>query len=195
LALLRDTIIVDTVNLNPNAKKATDLDKYQLKQIETVLGIEEFSAQQSREDRLDLIGKAKGSIQGFTTEQILRKDLKMVTFCNGIRAVVPSSLRLGYDLCKEEIQIGSIFEDFCQKYKVQLLIVVAHEKKKRDILLYRASDHIEELTVHQIVNALLQHEEIKISLTPDFDKIVERAIHLNQESAENQEFQEFMDEP
>ena len=104
----------------------------------------------------------------------------MVTFCNGIRAAVPSSLRLGYDLCKEEIQIGSIFEDFCQKYKVQLLIVVAHEKKKRDILLYRASDHIEELTVHQIVNALLQHEEIKISLTPDFDKIVERAIHLNQ---------------
>lgn len=164
LALLRDTIIVDTVNLSPEVKKATDLDKEQLKQIEIALGMEKSIAYQSRKDRLKLIGRAKGSIEGFTTDQILRKDLKLVTFCNGIRAAVPSTLRLAYDLCQEDKQIVSIFEHFCQKYKVQLLIIVAHQKKKRDILLYQASDHTQELIVRQIVNALVQHEEIKISV-------------------------------
>ena len=60
LALLRDTIIVDTVNLSPKAKKATDLDSAQLNQIDKVLGLKEVF----RSQRLKLVSKAKGEIFG-----------------------------------------------------------------------------------------------------------------------------------
>ena len=57
LALLRDTILADTVNLSPAAKKATELDSAQLNQIEAMLEMEAF---ENRSKRLHLIRKAKG---------------------------------------------------------------------------------------------------------------------------------------
>ena len=201
LGLLRDTIIVDTVNLSPKAKKATKLDASQLGQIEETLGSIEVYG--NRWQRLELISKAKGmefeclkisialitslyiptgSIEGFTVDQMLRKDLKMIAFKNGIRAAVPSTLKLSYELCQSEDNVEKIFENFCQKYKVPLLIIIAHDKGRRDILLFQPAsvDQVNK-TVDKIVNALCAHEETQITKTPEFHKIVRGgAVHLKQ---------------
>ena len=113
---------------------------------------------------------------------MLRKDLKMIVFKNGIRAAVPSTLKLSYDLCRSEDHIEKIFEKFCQKYKVPLLIIIAHNAGRRDILLFHpaSADQVDK-TVDKIVNALCAHEETQITKTPTNHKIVpDHAVHLAQ---------------
>ena len=73
LSLLRNTIIVDTVNLSKTAKKATPQDELALQKIESILDLKVTSRQRT----LDEIAAAKNSIEGFTPDQLMRKDLKV----------------------------------------------------------------------------------------------------------------------
>ena len=73
LSLLRNTIIVDTVNLSKTAKKATPQDESALQKIESILDLNDTS----RQTMLDEINAAKNSIEGFTPDQLMRKDLKV----------------------------------------------------------------------------------------------------------------------
>lgn len=72
LRLLRSTIITDTVNLSPLAKKATPKDERILNALEKKLG-----SVKARENELDDITAAKCRIDGFSVEQLMRKDLKV----------------------------------------------------------------------------------------------------------------------
>ena len=119
-----------------------------------------------------------GAIEGFTVEQMLRKDLKMISFTNGIRAAVPSTLILSSDLCQSENHIEETFGKFCQKYKAQLLIIIAHQKGQRDILIFNPVNQLDSTTTtDHIVNALCAHEETQITKSyPEFQHM----IHLRQ---------------
>ena len=73
LTLLRNTILVDTSNLCPKVNKATPKDVSSLEEIEAI--IDEKS--NSRESILAQINTAKMSIEGFSVDQLMRKDLKV----------------------------------------------------------------------------------------------------------------------
>ena len=76
LKLLRNTILVDTSNLCPKVNKATPKDVSTLEEIETIIDEKSYS----RESTLVEINTAKMSIEGFSVDQLMRKDLKVSSF-------------------------------------------------------------------------------------------------------------------
>ena len=62
LTLLRNTILVDTINLCPNAKKATPTDISILEEIETITK----DNAELRQEKFEELDKAKRSIEGFS---------------------------------------------------------------------------------------------------------------------------------
>lgn len=141
LELLRNTIITDTENFSPVVKKATPLDQSVVEQIEEMLP----DTLLSRSATFENIKAAKGSIEGFSAEQLMRKDLKIVSFQNGTVAAVPSTLLLASEICaiKNLEEIETIFEDFCRKYKAKVLIIVGLNTRiyGRDLLLFYTHDY------------------------------------------------------
>lgn len=78
LRLLRWAILIDTVNLSEQHKKATPKDKDMLEKIEIALGLDHDD--EVRNDRKTLhqkISQAKSDTSKFTGYQKLRKDLKV----------------------------------------------------------------------------------------------------------------------
>ena len=69
MKLLRDTILIDTVNLSPHAKKATELDFSMLAKIEEIV----LNFPPRNETFCDL-QNAKNDIGSFTINQLMRKD-------------------------------------------------------------------------------------------------------------------------
>ena len=168
MELLRATIITDTVNFSPHAKKATALDISITEKIEKMLP----NLQTSRKTILSDISNAKRDIEGFTTEQLFRKDLKIVPLFNGTQAAVPSTLLLADEICNkiENVEeLEAIFDKFCQRYNSQLLIVIAINHGKRDILFYYPDEHknCSEL-VNNMKKSLLDHGEINAEISKEF---------------------------
>ena len=104
MELLRATIITDTVNFSPHAKKATALDISITEKIEKMLP----NLQTSRKTILSDLSNAKRDIEGFTTEQLFRKDLKIVPLPNGTQAAVPSTLLLADEICKRFDEVKNL---------------------------------------------------------------------------------------
>lgn len=74
--LLLGTILLDTVNLSPSAQKATPKDWKAVGELEEVLG--KMGAKRAREELYNPIVKARSDISSLTTDQLLRKDCKML---------------------------------------------------------------------------------------------------------------------
>jgi len=194
LALLRKTIITDTVNFSPSAQKFAALDKLILTRIEAALGIPNDKVaeekEQERQEIFQSINTAKGSTEGFSVHQLIRKDLKLVTFNGGAttRAAVSSTYpNLAQELCLKEDNIQVVLKEFLEKSKVQLLIVIGLNKTRdaMDILLFHSSDKNIVRLVDAIVDALCQRQEIQILKNPAFNKIIDvdhpcKATHLTQ---------------
>ena len=194
LALLRKTIITDTVNFSPSAQKFAALDKLILTRIEAALGIPNVKVaeemEQERQEIFQSINTAKGSTEGFSVHQLIRKDLKLVTFNGNTRAAVSSTYpNLAQELCLKEDNIQVVLKEFLEKSKVQLLIVIGLNKTRdaMDILLFHSSDdkNIIVRLVDAIVDALCQRQEIQILKNPAFNKIIDvdhpcKATHLTQ---------------
>ena len=169
MELLWSTIITDTINLSPAAKKATQLDISTLELIEKTLTNSQLS---TREDVFNDIFKAKSDIKGFTVEQLLRKDLKIVPFSDKIQAAVPSTLLLAEELCEKSGELENletIFNNFCQRYKSQLLIIIGTNQVRRDILFYHpeGQSQISKL-INQITESLTNHAEIDAKVHLEF---------------------------
>ena len=180
LELLRSTIITDTINLSPAAKKATPLDISTLELIEKTLP----NSQLPREDVFSDIFKAKSDIKGFTVEQLLRKDLKIVPFSDKIQAAVPSTLLLAEELCEKggELEnLETIFNDFCQRYKSQLLIIIGTNQVRRDILFYHpeGQSQISKL-INQITESLINYAEIDAKIDLEFKTPSSRCVLIKQ---------------
>jgi len=159
LDLLRSTILTDTCNLSPAAKKATQLDISILELIEKILP----KPQLARKDVFDNISQAKRSIDGFTVDQLFRKDLKIVPFSDEIQAAVPSTLLLSghiFELHKGQ-NFEKIFDNFCQRYECQLLIVIGNDHGERDILFYYPeSQNQSSKLIGQFVESLINNVDI-----------------------------------
>lgn len=177
LELLRATIITDTVNFSSHAKKATALDISITEKIEKMLP----NLLPSRKTVFSDISNAKRDIQGFTTEQLFRKDLKIVPLPNETQAAVPSTLLLADEICKkfEDVEeLEAIFDKFCQRYNSQLLIIIGHNHGKRDILFYYPEEHknCSEL-VNDMKKSLLEHAEINAKV---FKELSSRCLLIKQ---------------
>ena len=177
LKLLRNTIVTDTENLNPVIKKATTLDISILEQIENTL----TKPLPSRSAVFEEIRSAKVSIEGFTTQQLLRKDLKLISFKKGTLAAVPSTLVLASSICKREGENAVVlFEQFCEKYGAQVLIIIGLCQDDRDMLFYCPQSNFEKgtLLINRFTHALLNHPEVNVSPTANFDETFPRCVHF-----------------
>jgi len=165
LELLRATILTDTINLSKKAKKATTLDISITEKIEKIL----CHTQLSREFVFRDIVEAKRDIKGFTAEQLLRKDLKIVPLPNGSTAAAPSTLFLAAEICNRFENVNSmeaLYDKFCQKYNSQLLIIIGSNHGKRDILFYYPEEQIDSAElVKDMEKKLLKHEEINAEVS------------------------------
>jgi len=126
----------------------------------------------SREIIFSDISNAKKDIKGFTTEQLFRKDLKIVPFPNGTQAAAPSTLLLADEICNkiENVEeLEAIFDKFCLRYNSQLLIIIGSNHGKRDILFYYPEEHenCSEL-VNNMKKSLLDHGEINAEVSKEF---------------------------
>jgi len=176
LELLRAAILTDTINFSSNAKKATALDISVTERIEEIL-----PNLQAREIIFKKISKAKKNIDGFTTEQLFRKDLKIVPLPDGTQAAVPSTLLLADEVCKrfkEVKELEATCDNFCRRYESQLLIIIGHNHGKRDILFYypEKQNNCAEL-VEDMKNRLLNHREINAKV---FQEISPRCLLIKQ---------------
>jgi len=172
LKLLRDTILVDTSNLCPKVNKATPKDVSTLEEIEAI--IDEKS--DSRESTLVEINTAKMSIEGFSVDQLMRKDLKRISIRKDVIASVPSIVISVSDMCRMEGEesIENIFEDFCEKYNTPILIVFGINKQlQRDIGFYlpkNNSDNLEAL-LDKTIESLLKNLELNAEESPEINFI------------------------
>lgn len=73
LDLLHKTILLDTVCLDPSARRVTPKDVKMIEAIENIIG------QQDRKDIFDRIWEAKQQVNHLTPSQLLRRDLKSVS--------------------------------------------------------------------------------------------------------------------
>jgi exopolyphosphatase len=177
LLLLRSAIITDTVNMSPTAQKATDQDKMVLDEIESIVQ----TVSHIMEPRVTLheaINQAKQSIEGFTVDQLMRKDLKVVAFSNGVLMAVPSIVILTKDLCKREDPIEVTFEAFCRKYESAMLIIMGNQNG-RDVLIYYTKEGNQAHLAHSVADVLLQHPDIGMTKTNALS-FVPRSIYLHQ---------------
>jgi exopolyphosphatase len=85
-ALLRQTIILDTMNFSPLAKKTTPKDEIMVKELEMA---DCLGAAQSRSLVFSNLIQAKSDVSGLSTIQLLKKDLKVLRVA-GLQVAVSS---------------------------------------------------------------------------------------------------------
>ncbi|XP_004632547.1 exopolyphosphatase PRUNE1 [Octodon degus] len=81
-ALLHGTIILDCVNMDLKIGKATPKDKEYVEKLEAL-----FPDLPERNEIFDCLQKAKFDVSGLTTEQMLRKDQKVI-YTQGVKAAI-----------------------------------------------------------------------------------------------------------
>ncbi|XP_016047383.1 exopolyphosphatase PRUNE1 isoform X2 [Erinaceus europaeus] len=92
-ALLHGTIILDCVNMDPKIGKATPKDTKYVEKLEAL-----FPDLPKRNNIFDSLQKAKFDVSGLTTEQMLRKDQKII-FRQGTRAAI-SAIYMDLEMCE-----------------------------------------------------------------------------------------------
>jgi len=159
LSLLRNTIIVDTVNLSKTAKKATPQDESALQKIESILDLNDTS----RQTMLDEITAAKNSIEGFTPDQLMRKDLKIIPIMEDTLAAVPSIVMLVKNICKMDDSMDKVFDLFCKKYECPMLILLGMQNC-RDIGIYLPEEQAKlKPVVTKIIETLCGHSDLGVN--------------------------------
>jgi len=111
--LLGGTILLDTVNLDDSAGRVTDADKEIAAHLLPLCPL-------SREDFFSQVQKAKFSVQGLSTNDLLRKDYKQwmlgKTLCG-----IGSALIALEDWARMDSDLSRGFEDFTVERKLDIL--------------------------------------------------------------------------
>ena len=81
LSLLHETIVLDTVNFSPSAKKGTPKDVEMAEKLEAKLGKSGLKA--SRVEIFSRLTEAKSDVANLSTAQLLRKDVKVLNSAAG----------------------------------------------------------------------------------------------------------------
>lgn len=131
------TILLDTVNLDPDAKRVTPRDDAVAMQLLTL-------AKQDRTALFNSLQYEKFNVAGLSTRDILRKDYKeyrMGTVACGIA----SALLPMIDWLKQDSALDAAFTQFCTERKLDVLVVMNA---------YTATDFKREMAVHALDVAL-----------------------------------------
>lgn len=136
-ALALGTILLDTVNLDPEAKRVTPRDEAVATQLLAL-------AKRDRNSLFDSLQSEKFNVAGLSTRDILRKDYKEyrmgALLCGIASALLPIA-----DWQKKDIDLDASFAQFCTERKLDVLVVMNA---------YTATDFKREMAVHTADAAL-----------------------------------------
>ncbi|XP_051901713.1 exopolyphosphatase PRUNE1 isoform X2 [Pristis pectinata] len=141
--LLRSTIVLDCINMAPAAGKVTPKDSEYVALLES-----RFHDLPPRATVFDALQEAKFDISGLTTEQMLRKDLKVV-FGGDLRLAI-SAIYLTLEDFLARPCVKNELEEFCQTrgYDVLVTMTISFNEKKepsRQLAVYSPCSHLREL--------------------------------------------------
>ncbi|KAM4664186.1 exopolyphosphatase PRUNE1 [Discoglossus pictus] len=117
-SLLRSTIVLDCVNMAPEAGKVTPKDTEIVTRLESV-----FVKLPPRSVVFDSLQKAKFDVSGLTTEQLLRKDLKALFSQDIVIAISAVYMKL-----EDFLQRSNLENDicsFCNSHGYNVLVAMA----------------------------------------------------------------------
>ncbi|XP_063109078.1 exopolyphosphatase PRUNE1 isoform X2 [Cavia porcellus] len=116
-ALLHGTIILDCVNMDLKIGKATLKDKKYVEKLESL-----FPDLPDRDEIFDCLQKAKFDVSGLTTEQMLRKDQKVV-YRQGIKVAV-SAVYMDLVAFLQRPDLLTDLGTFCQAHSCDALVTM-----------------------------------------------------------------------
>ncbi|XP_041429598.1 exopolyphosphatase PRUNE1 [Xenopus laevis] len=117
-SLLRDTIVLDCINMAPAAGKVTPKDTEYVTSLESM-----FPSLPPRGAVFDSLQKAKFDVSGLTIDQMLRKDLK-VLISRDINLAI-SALYMTLEDFMEMENLESDLRLFCQRNRYNVLVSMA----------------------------------------------------------------------
>jgi len=165
LALLRQTILLDTVCLRPEARRVTPTDVAMVERVEAILGLQAAA----REQVFNRVQEEKGRVGHLTVLQLLGRDLKVVVSPTG-SSVALSSLPLP---CSSFLHLpgwADQVEAFIKKGPYSCMVVlgsqpVPGEGVTRDLLVGGALQGGSEQVVEEVRRGLEEAVEPGLGLT------------------------------
>lgn len=116
-ALLHGTIILDCVNMDLKIGKATLKDKEYVEKLEAL-----FPDLPERNEIFDCLQKAKFDVSGLTTEQMLRKDQKVI-YTQGVKAAI-SAVYMDLVAFLQRPNLLQDLSTFCQAHSCDALVAM-----------------------------------------------------------------------
>lgn len=156
--LLYSTIIFDTVCLNESAKRVTNKD------IEVASKLESLLKNVNKEEIYQEIQNAKFDVSDLTFDELLRKDLKVIS--NNITSIAISSLPVLLQTVKNSEGIESILNSFCSKFNYNAIVMmgvnidVQASEIKRDLGIYSSSSDLQQ----QMIDFLKNYDDPSLCL-------------------------------
>ncbi|GAB1610613.1 protein prune homolog 2-like isoform X1 [Argonauta hians] len=132
-ALLFSVIIVDTMNMNKEAKIGTDKDEEMLRRLETIL------PGWNRADTLEQIYSIKHDTSGFSSLDLLEMDLKVISD-NDINIAMSSISKPIEDFVKMDELEASLYK-LCELYEAKAVVIMCmftsnEDTPKRDLAVF-----------------------------------------------------------
>ncbi|XP_043935967.1 exopolyphosphatase PRUNE1 [Protopterus annectens] len=115
--LLHGTIVLDCINMAPEAGKVTQKDTDIVSRLEA-----RFPELQPRHSIFEALQSAKFDVSGLTTEQMLRKDLKALS--GGDISVAISAVYVKLEVFLKRPALQKEIGEFCQKHGYNILIAM-----------------------------------------------------------------------
>ncbi|XP_067832031.1 exopolyphosphatase PRUNE1 isoform X2 [Heptranchias perlo] len=146
--MLRSTIVLDCINMIPEAGKVTPKDTEYVALLES-----KFPNLPPRAAVFDSLQKAKFDVSGLTTEQMLRKDMKVVTGGDLRLAISAVYMKLEDLLLRPCLK--KEFEEFCRSrgYDVLVAMTISFSKKNepfRQLAVYSPHSDLRELVSREL---------------------------------------------
>lgn len=133
-ALLHGTIILDCVNMDLKIGKATPKDRKYVEKLEAL-----FPDLPQRDEIFSCLQKAKFDVSGLTTEQMLRKDQKVI--CRHGAKVAVSATYVGLEAFLQRPGLLPDLSAFCQAHSYDALVAMtiffdAHDEPVRQLAVF-----------------------------------------------------------
>ncbi|XP_007485463.2 exopolyphosphatase PRUNE1 isoform X1 [Monodelphis domestica] len=159
-ALLHATIILDCVNMAPEAGKVTPKDSKYVAQLEAL-----FPDLSSRSNIFESLQKAKFDVSGLTTEQMLRKDLKTISGDSTMLAI--SAIYMDLEVFLQRSNLTAELDSFCQAHGYDALVAMTitfnpHNEPVRHLVVFCPSVDLQ----NTICEALEYSHCPPLNLTP-----------------------------
>ncbi|XP_006006142.1 exopolyphosphatase PRUNE1 [Latimeria chalumnae] len=165
--LLYGTIILDCVNMAPEAGKVTPKDSDYVTMLES-----KFPDLPSRKSVFDSLQNAKFNVSGLATEQMLRKDLKAVSG-RGINLAI-SAVYMRLESFFQRHSLQQDLREFCLKYGYNVLVAMTisfNEKNEpfRQIAVYSGDTTLRESVSKALQEARNPHLMLSVMQSPHSD--------------------------